>query len=221
MCSLAASNDLCVATALLCKRLCTEYVDPAGLEALVACRLIALDKCPGICPICVGECLRRLLGRPVVQCTKMEFLRAIGDQQLCVSHMAGYKAVLHTVTDIFETDEYEAMLFVYALKVFNSINCQNIQVIFPFLAPMIINTYRMSSCLFIDAESIMSREGVTQGNPLAMAFYAIATILLIESFSNTRFRSGMLMMLQVLASYPVCVHGGPRSANLAQHLNTF
>ena len=139
---------------------------------------------------------------------------------LCVAH-GWLRSGIHTLTDIFETDEYEAMLFVYALKVFNSINCQNIQVIFPFLAPMIINTYRMSSCLFIDAESIMSREGVTQGDPLAMAFYAIATILLIESFSNTRFRSGMLMMLQVLASYPVCVHGGPRSVNLAQHLNTF
>ena len=31
-----------------------EYVDPAGLEALVACRLIALDKRPGVCPIGVN-----------------------------------------------------------------------------------------------------------------------------------------------------------------------
>ena len=53
---------------------------------------------------------------------------------------------------------------------------QNIQRIFPLLAPMIINTYRIPSCLFIDGESIMSREGVIQGDPLAMAFYAIATI---------------------------------------------
>lgn len=52
---------------------------------------------------------------------------------------------------------------------------QNILRIFPLLAPMIINTYRIPSCLFIDGESIMSREGVIQGNPLAMAFYAIAT----------------------------------------------
>ena len=45
---------------------------------------------------------------------------------------------------------------------------------------MIINTYHIPSCLFIDGESIMSREGVTQGDSLAMAFYAIATIPLIE-----------------------------------------
>ena len=62
-----ASNDLCEAIACLCKRLCTEFVDPVGIEALVSCRLIALDKCPGIRPIGVGECLRRLIGRAVIQ----------------------------------------------------------------------------------------------------------------------------------------------------------
>ena len=40
------------------------YVDPAGLEALAACRLIALDKHPGVRPIGVGECLRRLVMAP-------------------------------------------------------------------------------------------------------------------------------------------------------------
>ena len=34
---------------------CTSYVDPTGITALVAGRLIALDKCPGLCPIGVGE----------------------------------------------------------------------------------------------------------------------------------------------------------------------
>ena len=98
--------------------------------------------------------------------------------------MAGCEAAIHTLTDIFETEECEAMLFVDASNVFNSISrkvaLQNIQRIFPLLAPMIINTYRTPSCLFIDGESIMSREGVTQGDPLAMAFYAIATTTLIE-----------------------------------------
>ena len=119
-----ASSDLCVAIAHLCKRLCTEYVDPAGLETLVAFQLIALDKCPGVRPISVGECLRRLIGRAVVRCTKMDILRVIGDQQLCVSHMAGCEAAIHTLTDIFETEECEAMLFVDASNGFNSVNRQ-------------------------------------------------------------------------------------------------
>ena len=44
----AASNDLCEAMASLAKRLCTEFVDPVGIDAFFACRLIPLDKCPGV-----------------------------------------------------------------------------------------------------------------------------------------------------------------------------
>ena len=41
------------------------YVDPAGLTAFTACRLIALDKCPGVRPIGVGEVVRRIVGKAV------------------------------------------------------------------------------------------------------------------------------------------------------------
>ena len=50
-----ASADICNALAGLARRLCTEYVDPAGLTAFTACHLIALDKCPGVRPVGVGE----------------------------------------------------------------------------------------------------------------------------------------------------------------------
>ena len=50
-----ASADVCNALAGLARRLYTEYVDPAGLTAFTACCLIALDKCPGVRPIGVGE----------------------------------------------------------------------------------------------------------------------------------------------------------------------
>ena len=183
-----ASNDLCEAVAQLCRRLCTEFVDPGGIEAPVSCRLIALDKCPGIRPIGVGECLRRLVGRAVIQCIKTDLLCAIGNQQLCTSHIAGCEAAFHTLTNVLNNDDCEAILFIDASNAFNSINCQvtmqNIQRIFPLLAPIIINIYRMPSNLFIEGESIMSCEGVTQGDPLPMAFYALATIPLIEKLKQ-------------------------------------
>ena len=117
----------------------------------------------------------------------MDILPVIGDQQLCVSQIAGCEAAIHTLTDIFEKDECEAVLFVDASNAFNSLNrqvaLQNIQKIFPLLAPMIINTYRTSSNLF-DGHSITSREGVTQGDPLAMALYAITTIPLIDELKG-------------------------------------
>ena len=49
------SSYLCDAIASLANKICTAFVDPKGLEAFVACRLIALDKCPGVRPIEIGE----------------------------------------------------------------------------------------------------------------------------------------------------------------------
>ena len=40
----SASDDLCHSLALLTRRLCKEFVDPDGIAALMACRLIALEK---------------------------------------------------------------------------------------------------------------------------------------------------------------------------------
>ena len=51
----SASDDLCHLLTLLARRLCTEFVCPEGLMALVACQLIALDKRPGVHPIGIGK----------------------------------------------------------------------------------------------------------------------------------------------------------------------
>ena len=41
-----ASDSLCAALAAVARRLATSFVDPAGLAAFTACRLIALNKNP-------------------------------------------------------------------------------------------------------------------------------------------------------------------------------
>ena len=56
-----ASDDLCHAITLLAWMLCSEeLVDPKSIESLEACRLIPLDKSPGVWPIGGGEVLRRI-----------------------------------------------------------------------------------------------------------------------------------------------------------------
>lgn len=45
------SDDLCDAVAAVTRCLCTEYVDPDAIKGLTACRLIALNKNPGVHPI--------------------------------------------------------------------------------------------------------------------------------------------------------------------------
>jgi len=68
----SASDDLCFA--LVARHLCTDGVNPSGVSALVACRLITLSKCPGDRPIGVGEAVRRIIGKAVLTTLKMEIL---------------------------------------------------------------------------------------------------------------------------------------------------
>ena len=48
------------------------------------------------------------------------------------------------------------------------------------MSHVLINTYRSNSWLFVDGKSMLSKEGTTQGDPLAMAMYAIGTQPLIH-----------------------------------------
>ena len=69
------------------------------------------------------------------------------------------------------------------MNTFNCLNRQltllNCKTVCPALSHILINTYRNSSQLFIDGQCILSKEGTTQGDPLAMAMYAIGTQPLI------------------------------------------
>ena len=77
-----ASNNLCHARADVARKLCKQTVDPSGLAPLVACRLIPLDKCPGIRPIGVGEVCRRIIAKAVMQVVKHDVSLAAGTLQV-------------------------------------------------------------------------------------------------------------------------------------------
>ena len=55
----------------------------------------------------------------------------------------------------------------------------------PPLSKALVNTYRSDIDLYIGGETLLSQEGTTQGDPLAMAMYAIATVPLIKRISNS------------------------------------
>ena len=50
---------------------------------------------------------------------------------------------------------------------------------------ILINSYRNPVSLFVDGSTIFSEEGTTQGDPLAMPFYALATTPLIQDLQST------------------------------------
>ena len=96
--------------------------DPNTLEAFTACRLIPLDKNPGVHPIGIGEMLRRLVSKCVLTVAHDEMTRVCGTMELCAGQCAGAEAAIHAVSDLFNRDDTEAALFVDASNAFNSLN---------------------------------------------------------------------------------------------------
>ena len=180
-----ASVDLCAALASVARRISTECVDPRGLSAFVASRLIALDKCPGVRPIGIGEVSRRIIGKAILQVVGNDVREVTGARQLCAGQQAGVEAAVHAVRQLFSGDESRGVLLVDAANAFNNINRQvalhNIRQLCPSIATALTNTYRTKTALFIDGEVLYSEEGTTQGDPLSMAFYALATIPLADA----------------------------------------
>ena len=168
--------------------LCTTLVDPCGLSALLACRLIALDKCPGVRPIGVCETARRIISKAILAVTKDDLQEAAGSLQLCAGQVAGIEAAIHAMRDSFHDEGVEAVLLVDASNAFNSLNRNaallNIRYTCPTLATVLINVYRHSTELVVDKFLLASEEGITQGDPLAMPMYALATIPLIHQLRS-------------------------------------
>ena len=179
-CLKSASHDLCHAMAAVAKRLCTTLVTPEGLAPLLACHLIALDKCPGVRPIGICETPRRIIAKAVLYATKGDLQDAAGPKRLCAGQVVGIEAAVHTIRSMFSSEDTEAILLVDASNTFNSLDRQvalhNAHYLCPSLANILINTYQDPSELFTDGEVLWSEAGTTQGDPLAMPLYALATI---------------------------------------------
>ena len=87
--------------------------------------------------------------------------------------------------EIFTLDDMEAVKLADASNAFNAVNRQaalhNIQVTCPAISTILSNTYQAPIKLFIVGEGeINSSEGTIQGDPLAMAMYALAIRQLID-----------------------------------------
>ena len=105
----SASNDLCHSLALLAKRLCTTFVDPKGLSALLACCLIALDKCPGVRPIGICETAKRIIAKAILSITRDDIQDVTGSLQVCAGQIAGMEAAVHAMKAAFKDEDTEAV----------------------------------------------------------------------------------------------------------------
>ena len=140
-------------------------------------------------PIGVGEILRRIVGKAIVSVVKPEIMESAGSLQLCAGLPGGCEAAVHAMSSIFQEEDTDAILLVDAENAFNSLNrnvlLHNIQYICPPVSTYVRNCYKIPSRLFITGGSeIQSKEGTTQGDPLAMPVYAIGITPLLATLKE-------------------------------------
>ena len=182
-----ATLDLCRTFAQLIKKLCVEELEsPSSLESFVACRLIPLDRKPGLIPIGVGEVLRRIAGKAVMMLFKNDITHDAGALELSAGQDAGVEAVIHAMPDTFSEENTEAVIQIDAENAFNSINQKVMLHKMKFLC-LLISTY-ISNCfapparLFIfGGGEILSKEGTTQGDPTSMGAYDLGILPMLHS----------------------------------------
>ena len=74
---------------------------PSLLEGYTSCRLIPLDKNPGIRPTGVGVVLRRIVGKTNARFLKKEIKEAAGPIQVCAGHSTGSENAIHAMSQVF------------------------------------------------------------------------------------------------------------------------
>ena len=185
------SDKLRDAVANLARVVVNTIVPWENIRTLLANRLIALDKCPGIRPIGIGEILRRIISKSVCLVAKSDVEDVCGSAQLCAGVNLGIEGAIHAIHDLYnENHENDwGILMIDATNAFNSINwvslLWNARILRPTASQFLFNCYKGWACLVLSnySEYIYSREGVTQGDPISMLMYAIGTIPLIRQLS--------------------------------------
>ena len=108
--------------AKIARRIATETIAPSHLRPYNACRLIPLDKKPGVRPIGVGEVLRRIIGRRIARCVSADLKHLGSNIQLCLGQKCDFEHAIHTLTEEFDADESYSILLIDASNAFNLLN---------------------------------------------------------------------------------------------------
>ena len=152
--------------------------------------LYKMDKNPGVRPIGVGEVLCRIEGKCIGWVLKEDIQNTAGPLQTATGLQSREEAAIHSTQCMFEDDRTDAVILVDARNAFSSLNrqaaLQDIRVICPEIATILVNAYRRPARLIIlGASDIYSLEGATQGDNLVMAFYALETTPLVNTLQIT------------------------------------
>ena len=97
ICFGCASEELRDVVASLADWMANSSPPWAAYRTLMACRLVALDKRPGVRPVRIGEMLRRALAKLVMRAAGKQAKTACGNLQLCAGLDSGIEGSTHAV----------------------------------------------------------------------------------------------------------------------------
>ena len=122
-----------------------ELETTPSLKAVTACRLIPLDKEPGLRTIGVGKFLGKIAGKVILIFMK-DITDAAGPLQLSAGQETGTEAAIHAMRDISANEDTEAVLLIDAENSFNSISRKAMLHNLNFVC-QIITTYINNCCI--------------------------------------------------------------------------
>ena len=112
-----------------------------------------------------------------------------GNLQLCGGQKSGAEIAIRAATELFEDDVSHGILQIDANSAFNSLNrkvaLHNLRILCPELAIFTNNCYA-APAFISGGQEIKSTEGTTQGDPTAMAMYAISILPLLDTRSKAK-----------------------------------
>ena len=94
---ICASEELRVVVVRLADWIANSSPPWAAYCALMACRLVALDKRHGVRPVGIGQTLHKALAKLVVRAAGDQMKTAFGNLQLCAGLEAGIEVETHAV----------------------------------------------------------------------------------------------------------------------------